>query len=321
MKKFGLIGHPIAHSLSPALFKAGYRLDVPQIAEEQEYSYDLIEGENFTESYRTFLEKYDGINVTAPFKELAFAKADIISPECRLIGATNLLVKSDEGIRAYNSDYYGIILTILDAVSNSETLLPPRPSRQQTREIMAGKARTALVVGAGGAGKAAAIAAAELGLETTLMNRTVEKVEKTASELPQFNFKVRGINEFLEAFTENDIIIYTLPKPLEGMENMFKSMPMHTEIPDAQGAGSLEINSGRLSAQNISGINGERKKYILEANYRNPALKDIISSLNPKDITYIPGEKWLLYQAYAGYDLFTGKTPSLSRMASVISAE
>ncbi|MBR1959386.1 MAG: hypothetical protein IKA34_02310, partial [Bacteroidales bacterium] len=71
--KFGLIGHPIAHSLSPALFKAGY---------DSRYPYQLIEGADFEDSYRRFLEGYDGINVTAPFKEPAFAKADILSPEC-----------------------------------------------------------------------------------------------------------------------------------------------------------------------------------------------------------------------------------------------
>ena len=62
MKKFGLIGHPIAHSLSPALFKAGY---------DGRYPYELIETSEFDEAYQRFLDGYDGINVTAPFKELA----------------------------------------------------------------------------------------------------------------------------------------------------------------------------------------------------------------------------------------------------------
>ena len=82
--RFGLIGFPIAHSLSPHLFNAGYA---------GKHAYDLIEGEDFEKSYQTFLDRYDGINVTAPFKELAFAKADILSDECRLIKATNLLIK------------------------------------------------------------------------------------------------------------------------------------------------------------------------------------------------------------------------------------
>ena len=98
--KFGLIGHPIEHSLSPALFKAGYG---------GMYPYDLIITENFEEAYKRFLEDYDGINVTAPFKELALRKADIISEECRLVGAANILIKSPQGIAAYNSDFRGVV--------------------------------------------------------------------------------------------------------------------------------------------------------------------------------------------------------------------
>ena len=103
MRKFGLIGHPIGHSLSPALFKAGY---------DGRYTYDLIETPDFEEAYQRFLDGYDGINVTAPFKELAIRKADILSEECKAIGATNLLVKTPEGIKAYNSDYLGVRLWI-----------------------------------------------------------------------------------------------------------------------------------------------------------------------------------------------------------------
>ena len=45
MKKFGLIGDPIAHSLSPSLFRAGYG---------GKYPYELIEGASFESSWRRF---------------------------------------------------------------------------------------------------------------------------------------------------------------------------------------------------------------------------------------------------------------------------
>ena len=130
--KFGLIGHPIEHSLSPALFKAGY---------DGLYPYELIETPDFEEAFSVFLKEYDGINVTAPFKELALKKADIISEECRMIGATNLLVKTADGVKAYNSDYLGLRLW-LSEVSKG---MNERPR--------------VLIVGMGGAGKAAAAAA------------------------------------------------------------------------------------------------------------------------------------------------------------------
>ena len=165
--KFGLIGHPIEHSLSPALFKAGY---------DGKYPYDLIQTPDFEEAYQRFLDDYEGINVTAPFKELAFSKADILSEECRRIGATNLLIKTPEGIKAYNSDFLGVQFWISE-VSSDMTVTP-----------------TVLIVGLGGAGKAAAEAARSLGCRTILMNRT------------QFSNEIKPLSEFVPWFEKADII-------------------------------------------------------------------------------------------------------------------
>ena len=115
--KFGLIGHPIEHSLSPALFRAGY---------DGRYPYELIQTSDFEEAYERFLADYDGINVTAPFKELAIKKADILSEECLKIGATNLLIKTPEGIKAYNSDYLGVRLWIKMVSDGLKSVLPPK---------------------------------------------------------------------------------------------------------------------------------------------------------------------------------------------------
>lgn len=246
--KFGLIGHPISHSLSPALFKAGY---------DGRYQYELIESPDFDEAYGKFLNEYDGINVTAPFKESAYDKADILSEECRLIKASNLLIKTPEGVKAYNSDYLGVRRWIKE---QQASLGLPEPK--------------VLVAGLGGAGKAAAVAAGSLGLETTLMNRTASKAGKMVEELPQFRFKARPIEEFAEAFRENDIVIYTLPSAIEQMN--------------------------QLSKEEIDG-----KEALLEANYRNPALRN-------------NGKIWLLYQAAEGYDIFTGEKPDLSKMSDVL---
>ena len=140
MKRFGLIGHPIAHSLSPALFKAGY---------DGRYPYELIETADFEEAYERFLEEYDGINVTAPFKELAFAKADILSPECETIGATNLLVKTPEGVKAYNSDYLGVRMWLSDVAVGLKSVLPPWPQEEGffSNPLSHLKACKALIVG------------------------------------------------------------------------------------------------------------------------------------------------------------------------------
>lgn len=183
-KTFGLIGHPIKHSLSPALFKAGY---------DGRYPYELIETSDFEEAYQRFLDGYDGINITAPFKELAYHKADILSDECRLIGATNLIVKTSEGTKAFNSDFLGVRLWLSEVTENYRTT------------------PTVLVAGLGGAGKAAAMAAASLGFRLILMNRDMSKTESVAAKSDKEKTIICPLTEFKEAFREADIIIYNIP--------------------------------------------------------------------------------------------------------------
>lgn len=252
--RFGLIGHPIAHSLSPALFKAGY---------EGRYPYELIEGENFEESYRKFLEEYDGINVTAPFKELAFAKADILSPECESVGATNLLVKTPQGVKAFNSDFLGVRMWLEEVAA----------------EVLSEKI-SVLIVGLGGAGKAAAAAAESLGIKVVRMNRTVRD-EKT-----------RPLDDFKECFKEADIIIYNIPTAIQALNELTDK-----DFTPGKPKFILEANYKDPSFG---------KEILAKMQTANPLAR------------YTGGKTWLLYQAVTGYEIFTGEKPDLAGMYDVL---
>ena len=295
MKKFGLIGHPIAHSLSPALFKAGY---------DGRYPYELIETEDFEEAYRRFLDGYDGINVTAPFKELAYAKADILSQECRIIKATNLLVKTTDGIKAYNSDYLGVRMWLMEVAEGLKSVLPPWPQGEgptkwegffSTPPQPHSTARV-LIVGTGGAGKAAAVAAASLGMDLILMNRSMEKAEAVAESVaamdPAPAVEVRPLEDFRACFRTADIVIYNIPSAIPAL--------------------------AELSAEDF---NPGHHKFILEANYKNPSFdKELIMKMmtaNP-EASCTKGTTWLLYQALTGYEIFTGEKPDLAPMSAVL---
>ena len=252
--RFGLIGHPIAHSLSPALFKAGY---------EGRYPYELIEGENFEESYKKFLEEYDGINVTAPFKELAFAKADILSPECESVGATNLLVKTPLGVKAFNSDFLGVRMWLEEVAA----------------EVLTEKIAV-LIVGLGGAGKAAAAAAESLGMKVVRMNRTVRD-EKT-----------RPLDDFKECFREADIIIYNIPTAIQALYELTDK-----DFTPGKPKFILEANYKDPSFG---------KEILAKMQTANPLAR------------YTGGKTWLLYQAVTGYEIFTGEKPDLAGMYDVL---
>lgn len=182
MDKFGIIGYPLGHSKSPAAFKAAYNGKWP---------FDLIEGKDFEALWNLFLKEYKAVNITAPYKELAYRKADIITPEVEMIHATNLVVKTPDGIKAFNSDFRGVKQCIINA------------------GFKAGD--TALVVGAGGAGKAAAAAAKDLGLETAITNRTLRKAEAMAE------FMGLELLPFDRSHSV-DLLIYTVPGPIDGVE-------------------------------------------------------------------------------------------------------
>jgi len=252
MKRFGIIGDPVSHSLSPLLFRAAY---------DGKYPYDRIEGADFDRSWARFLAEYDGINVTAPFKELAAARADLRSDAVRRIGATNLLVKTAAGIYAENSDYLGVLLTL------------------RRHGIVSGNA---LVVGCGGAGRAAAVAALDSGCRVTLMNRTRSKAEAFAAELPEAEFAVRDLAELREAVHDADLVLYTATFPAEGLAS--------------------------LTAEDFAG------KTVLEANYKNPSLTEAQLSR----CHAISGREWLLDQAVAGYKTFTGEDPDAGQMETTL---
>ena len=318
--KFGLIGHPIAHSLSPALFGAGY---------DGRFPYDLIQGEDFEASYQRLIEEYDGINVTAPFKELAYAKADLPSEECRLIKATNLLIKTPEGVRAYNSDFLGVRLWLIEVLGGnraSSDAVPLALARcsENIEAAMAPVERsgtvcpsglsaqcadwgwkshpTILIVGCGGAGKAAAAAAASLGMKVVLMNRNHERAVSLANDLNGAGYDAEAveISEFCRCFNDADVVIYNVPTAIPQMQQLLME-PLHPTATEA--------------------YHPTRTKHILEANYKDPSFDEAyVKSLQEVNlgVRYTGGRTWLLYQALTGYEIFTGEKPDLQKMSDVL---
>jgi shikimate dehydrogenase len=183
--KFALIGHPVAGSLSPTLFSAAY---------DGCYPYDLLDFEAFEDAWNLFLDQYTGINITAPFKQDAYAHVNWLSEGARATGAVNLVVKADDGLRGYNTDVDGIVNSV------RETGLP---------------VADALVVGTGGAARAAIVAAQKLGCQVTVAGRSADKVEALAQA-----FGCRGLLLSEAAFHRPDLILYTLPgtAPMPALE-------------------------------------------------------------------------------------------------------
>ena len=138
----------------------------------------------------------------------------------------------------------------------------------------------ALIVGLGGAGKAAAAAAESLGMEVIRMNRTI-KDDMTHS-----------LDDFRECFREADIIIYNIPAAIPELE----------ELTDSDFAPGKPKHIMEANYRNPSFGEGLIRK---------------MKASNPL-AEYTGGRTWLLYQAVTGYEIFTGEKPDLQRMSDVL---
>jgi len=155
----GVVGWPVAHSRSPAMHGAALEaLWLPW-----RYVALPLSTELFEEAARALPGSgFRGINVTIPHKEAALALADEATPAARAIGAANTLTFLEDGIHADNTDAGGL----LDALEQSPRFL------------------RVLVLGAGGAGRAAAWALREAGAaEVSIWNRGPERAAAVAAEL------------------------------------------------------------------------------------------------------------------------------------------
>ena len=154
----GVLGHPVGHSRSPAIHNAAYA----ELGLDWRYVKLPVAPELFEETVRALPGSgYRGANVTIPHKLAALALADEASAAAAAVGAANTLTFEDGRITADNTDARGL----LDALD--------RPV----------EGLRALVLGAGGAGRAAAWALREAGATVAVWNRTPERAEALAREL------------------------------------------------------------------------------------------------------------------------------------------
>jgi len=187
-KILGVIGHPIEHSLSPAVHRAALRelgLD---------YRYDKFdvkpeELENFVNDAR---ENFLGFNVTIPHKVGIIDFLDNLSKEAELIGAVNTVKFDDNSATGFNTDGIGALRALEEA-----------GEQVNGREV--------LLLGAGGAARAIAFQLAMEGAEVSICNRTREKAEELAGDVEgKLNKEVKILDFPLkEKSDEFDILINT----------------------------------------------------------------------------------------------------------------
>ena len=163
MKTLALLGHPIAHSVSPAMHNAAaleLGLDYQYIAEE-------ITPKLLSDAISNLrIGKWVGANVTIPHKKAVIPLIDKLGDTAKAVGAVNTLIRVDNRIHGENTDIEGFLMEI----DSLEINLTNRP---------------ALILGTGGSARAVAFALLQRASEVRLLGRNIQTGTQIAYDLQQ----------------------------------------------------------------------------------------------------------------------------------------
>jgi 3-dehydroquinate dehydratase/shikimate dehydrogenase len=167
---YGVIGDPVAHSLSPLIHNAAFR---SQRINSVYLPFRVARGQ-----LEAFLKHFEaigvrGYSVTIPHKEQAALVAQQRDPSVAVTQAANTLVRLGGGFAAYNTDFTAAVQSLL-------ANLPPHPDGSPQTTL---HSKVALILGAGGAARAVAHALHREGAMVSITNRTPERSQKLAEEI------------------------------------------------------------------------------------------------------------------------------------------
>ena len=166
MQKFGVIGYPLTHSLSPQIHNFAFR----NLKIDATYEKIEIDPKNFVKSVNQLKNTgYRGLNITIPYKLKIMSFLDEIDSDAKAIGAVNTILKKGDKWIGYNTDVNGFLSPIID---------------------LQDRITDCLVLGAGGAARAIVFALAKYfeADVVTIAGRTMEESTSLHSELgPLFN--------------------------------------------------------------------------------------------------------------------------------------
>ncbi len=167
---FGLIGHPVRHSLSPQMHTTLFGrmgLDAVYLAFDVHPDRSPLVGD----AIRTL--DLVGVNLTVPFKERVIGQLDHRTQAVEEAGAANVVTNVDGWLTGYNTDGEGLVQSLLD------------------EHGWAPGGRRCLVLGAGGAGRAVAASLAAAGAERVcVLNRTESRARAAVEHLAHFSPRV-----------------------------------------------------------------------------------------------------------------------------------
>jgi shikimate dehydrogenase len=253
-KLAGVVGHPVAHSLSPAIQNAALRHD-GRNAVYLAFDVDPDAFVRFVDGMRAAGAR--GLNITLPHKAAAFTIATERSADAEATQAVNVLLFDGDRVEGHNTDVVGV--------------------RRALSELGVPEGVPALIIGAGGAGRAAARALAASSVEILITNRTGERAERLAERV---GGKAVPWEEAGEAAATVELIVHATSMGLSGEDPL-------------------------LNAAQIGAAAEASCKWLLDLVY-TPGETQLVALAREAGMTAADGLSMLVHQGAEAYRLFWG---------------
>lgn len=161
-RRYAVVGDPVAHSLSPLIHTRWMK----DAGLDADYTALHLKSADAATDIRALAGEYHGLNITLPHKLAALAAAARASPDARQVGAANTLTReNDADWSAHNTDVAGFSDALQAAIGNDL------------------KGKRVVLIGAGGAARAAVLYFAKAGAMLAIVNRSKENAQALAKDL------------------------------------------------------------------------------------------------------------------------------------------
>ena len=258
-KIYGVAGNPVRSSLSPLMLNTAFRRETVNAV------YLALQTSKLTDLLRLVQTiPIHGLSVTMPLKQEILEHLERTDPLSAKIGAVNTIVRAQDGkLYGFNTDVGGIV--------------GPIERRRPIRGLKV------LVLGAGGASRAAVFGLREKGADVTIYNRTVETAQKLAKQSGAKTIKRELIGK-----TRFDLIINSTPAGMKGnkLTHILEPGEIHADL-------------------------------VFDLVY-NPVETPFLRMAREKGIPVITGVEMFVHQGARQFEIWTGKPAPEEEMLRVV---
>jgi 3-dehydroquinate dehydratase/shikimate dehydrogenase len=255
---YAVAGDPVAHSLSPAIMNAALRRETVNGV------YVALHAKTLKDLLGCVKDiPIHGLSITMPYKEAIVSHLDNTDAHTTKIGACNTVVRAQDGkLYGFNTDAAGVVRPLQQRISLEQAKI--------------------LVLGAGGAARAAVYGLKERGAEVYILNRTLGPAQKLARSARARLLKRADLKKL-----NFDVII---------------------------NATSVGMGNTRESPLNENEI---RARYVFDMVYDPPETR-LMKMARAAGAEVIPGIEMFVQQAARQFEIWTGKPAPLDEMLVVV---